>query len=88
MECCTIVTILDILFVIETARTFRQQKRTTEKDRTRLEEKGTDPCQRGQESILPQKGYVSCYSLTSMCQSQYLKHNAFIKRVGSDNLEE
>lgn len=56
------------VFVIETARTYRQQKRTAEKDRTRLEEEGTDPCQGGQESILPQKGYASCYSLTFMCQ--------------------
>lgn len=56
------------VFVIETARTYWQQKRTTEKDRTRLEEEGTDPCQGGQESILPQKGYASCYSVISMCQ--------------------
>lgn len=52
------------VFVIETARTYWQQKRTTEKDRTRLEEEGTDPCQGGQESILPQKGY-GCFMLQS-----------------------
>lgn len=33
-----------------------------------MEEEGTDPCQGGQESILPQKRYASCYSLISMCQ--------------------
>jgi hypothetical protein len=39
----------------ETTRAFRWQKRTTEKDRKRLEKEGTIPSQRGQDPILPQK---------------------------------